>query len=84
MSTTLAPPELCITTVRTLAIDAIEQAGSGHPGAPMGLAPVGWQLYTTALRHAPDEPSWADRDRFILSAGACIDAALRVATSDRL
>ncbi len=69
MSTTLAPPELCITTVRTLAIDAIEQAGSGHPGAPMGLAPVGWQLYTTGLRHAPDDPSWADRDRFVLSAG---------------
>ena len=66
---TLAPPELCITTVRTLAIDAVEQAKSGHPGAPMGLAPVGWQLYTTALRHAPDEPSWADRDRFVLSAG---------------
>ena len=69
MSTTLAPPELCITTVRTLAIDAIEKAKSGHPGAPMGLAPVAWQLYTTALRHSPAEPSWADRDRFVLSAG---------------
>ncbi len=69
MPTQLAPPELCITTVRTLAIDAIEKAKSGHPGAPMGLAPVAWQLYTTALRHSPDEPSWADRDRFVLSAG---------------
>lgn len=69
MSSTLAPPELCITTVRTLAIDAIEQAKSGHPGAPMGLAPVAWQLYTTALRHAPQEPEWPDRDRFVLSAG---------------
>ena len=69
MSSALAPPELCITTVRTLAIDAVEQAKSGHPGAPMGLAPVGWQLFTTALRHAPGHPTWPDRDRFVLSAG---------------
>ena len=69
MSSALAPPQLCITTVRTLAIDAVEQAKSGHPGAPMGLAPVGWQLYTTALRHAPGDPAWPDRDRFVLSAG---------------
>jgi transketolase len=66
---TLAAPELCITTVRTLAIDAIEKAKSGHPGAPMGLAPVAWQLYTTALRHSPADPQWANRDRFVLSAG---------------
>jgi len=69
MSSALAPPELCITTVRTLAIDAIERAKSGHPGAPMGLAPVAWQLYTTALRHSPEDPDWPDRDRFVLSAG---------------
>jgi transketolase len=69
MSTALAPPQLCITTVRTLAIDAIEQAKSGHPGAPMGLAPVAWQLFTTALNHAPADPRWPDRDRFVLSAG---------------
>ncbi len=69
MPVPLAPPELCIATVRTLSIDAIEKAKSGHPGAPMGLAPVGWQLATTALRHAPGEPAWADRDRFVLSAG---------------
>ena len=69
MSATLAPPELCITTVRTLAIDAIEAAKSGHPGAPMGLAPVGWQLFSTTLAHSPSEPDWPDRDRFILSAG---------------
>lgn len=69
MSSALAPPQLCITTVRTLAIDAIEQAKSGHPGAPMGLAPVAWQLFTTTLRHAPADPKWPDRDRFVLSAG---------------
>jgi transketolase len=69
MSSALAPPELCITTVRTLAIDAIEKAKSGHPGAPMGLAPVAWQLFTTALRHSPEDPDWPDRDRFVLSAG---------------
>jgi transketolase len=69
MSRALAPPQLCITTVRTLAIGGIEQAKSGHPGAPMGLAPVGWQLFTTALRHAPGDPKWPDRDRFVLSAG---------------
>lgn len=69
MSRALAPPQLCITTIRTLAIDAIERAKSGHPGAPMGLAPVAWQLFTTALRHAPGDPKWPDRDRFVLSAG---------------
>ncbi|MGD9695840.1 MAG: transketolase [Thermoleophilia bacterium] len=69
MATTLAPPELCITTVRTLAIDAVEKADSGHPGAPMGLAPVAWTLFSNHLRHAPGDPGWPDRDRFVLSAG---------------
>jgi len=69
VASNLASPDLCITNVRTLSIDAIEAANSGHPGAPMGLAPIGWQLYTTALRHSPSNPHWADRDRFVLSAG---------------
>ncbi|MFM9019237.1 MAG: transketolase [Actinomycetota bacterium] len=64
-----ASPDLCIATVRTLAIDAVQKANSGHPGAPMGLAPVGWVLYSRVLRHAPGDPSWPDRDRFVLSAG---------------
>jgi len=64
-----ASPDLCIATVRTLAIDAVQKANSGHPGAPMGLAPVGWALYSRVLRHAPGDPSWPDRDRFVLSAG---------------
>ena len=69
MSRALAPPDLCITTVRTLAIDAVERARSGHPGAPMGLAAVGWTLFTGPLRHSPANPAWPGRDRFVLSAG---------------
>jgi len=69
VATTLASPELSITTVRTLAMDAVEKASSGHPGAPMGLAPVGWTLFTQHLRHSPADPSWPGRDRFVLSAG---------------
>jgi transketolase len=69
VATTLASPELSITTVRTLAMDAVEKAKSGHPGAPMGLAPSGWTLFTKHLRHDPSDPAWPDRDRFVLSAG---------------
>jgi transketolase len=69
VSTTLASPELAITTVRTLAIDGVQAANSGHPGAPMGLAPVGWTLFSRHLKHSPADPEWPDRDRFVLSAG---------------
>ena len=69
MTTALAPPELCANTVRTLSIDAIEKANSGHPGAPMGLATIGWRLFTGPLRHSPANPAWPGRDRFVLSAG---------------
>jgi transketolase len=69
VATTLASPELSITTVRTLAMDAVQKANSGHPGAPMGLAPAGWTLFTRHLRHDPADPSWPGRDRFVLSAG---------------
>jgi transketolase len=61
--------ELCINTIRTLAIDGVEKASSGHPGAPMALAPVAHQLYTRTMRHNPANPHWFDRDRFVLSAG---------------
>jgi transketolase len=60
---------LSINTIRCLAIDAIEAAKSGHPGAPMGLAPVGYALWTRFLRHNPANPDWPGRDRFVLSAG---------------
>ncbi|HWH03816.1 MAG TPA: transketolase, partial [Gemmatimonadales bacterium] len=61
--------QLCINTIRTLSIDAVEKAGSGHPGLPMGAAPMAYALWTRHLRHDPASPSWMDRDRFVLSAG---------------
>jgi transketolase len=60
---------LCINTIRTLAIDAIQTANSGHPGMPLGAAPMGYVVWQRHLRHDPDEPAWPDRDRFVLSAG---------------
>ena len=61
--------EQCINTIRTLSIDAIEKAGSGHPGAPMGLAPAAFVLWSRFLKHCPEKPDWLDRDRFVLSGG---------------
>jgi transketolase len=60
---------LTIDTIRTLSIDAVQKANSGHPGAPMGAAPMAWVLWSRFLRHAPTRPDWFDRDRFVLSAG---------------
>jgi transketolase len=59
----------CINTIRCLAIDAVEKAKSGHPGLPMGAAPMAYVLWTRFLRHDPTDPMWPDRDRFVLSAG---------------
>src|SRR5271170_48255 len=61
--------KLCINTIRTLAMDAVQLANSGHPGAPMGFAPVGYTLWTQFLRYDPAGPIWPNRDRFVLSAG---------------
>jgi transketolase len=61
--------QLAINTIRTLAIDAVQKANSGHPGAPMGAAPMAYALWTRFLRHAPGDPTWPNRDRFVLSAG---------------
>jgi transketolase len=61
--------ELCVNTIRTLAMDAVQQANSGHPGTPMALAPVAYALWDRYLRHNPRNPQWANRDRFVLSAG---------------
>lgn len=66
---TRADAQAAITTIRTLAIDAVEKAGSGHPGMPMGMAPAAWLLYGEIMRHDPRAPMWPDRDRFVLSAG---------------
>ena len=60
---------LCINTIRTLAMDAVQAAKSGHPGAPMGLAAVAYVLWTKVLKHNPSNPAWMDRDRFVLSGG---------------
>lgn len=64
-----AVDEWCINTIRTLSIDAIEAANSGHPGAPMGLAPAAYVLWTRFLAHNPKAPDWLNRDRFVLSGG---------------
>lgn len=61
--------QLAINTIRMLAVDAVEKANSGHPGMPMGMAPVAYVLWTQFLKHNPKNPLWANRDRFVLSAG---------------
>lgn len=61
--------QLCIDTIRTLSMDAVQAANSGHPGTPMALAPLAYVIWTRHLKHNPADPQWADRDRFILSAG---------------
>jgi transketolase len=70
---TPALDQLCINTVRTLAMDAVQQADSGHPGTAMALAPLAYALWQRHLRYSPSNPDWADRDRFVLSCGhACM------------
>jgi transketolase len=66
---TKALDELCVNTIRFLSVDAVQKANSGHPGAPMGAAPVAYVLWDRFLRHNPANPIWPDRDRFVLSAG---------------
>ena len=61
--------ELCVNTIRTLSMDAVEKAASGHPGTPMALAPLAYALYARVMKHNPENPDWFDRDRFVLSAG---------------
>ena len=60
---------LSINTIRTLSMDAVQKAESGHPGTPMALAPLAYSLYTKHMKHDPSDPKWFDRDRFVLSAG---------------
>jgi transketolase len=61
--------ELCINTIRTLSMDAVQKADSGHPGTPMALAPLAYVLFTRHMHHNPADPNWPNRDRFVLSAG---------------
>jgi transketolase len=61
--------QLCINSIRVLAIDAVQKANSGHPGMPMGMAPIAYLLWTRFMRYNPADPHWFGRDRFVLSAG---------------
>ncbi len=61
--------QLSVNTIRALAIDTVQKANSGHPGLPLGAAPIGYALFARTMRHSPANPSWPDRDRFVLSAG---------------
>ena len=63
------PDQLAIDTIRTLAMDAVQQANSGHPGTPMAMAPVAYALWQKRLRFDPADPIWPNRDRFVLSMG---------------
>jgi transketolase len=72
MTTTESTTELdrlCVDTIRTLSMDAVQKANSGHPGTPMALAPLAYVLYTRVMRHNPSDAEWFNRDRFVLSAG---------------
>src|SRR5438132_13841403 len=61
--------QLCVNTIRTLSMDAVQQANSGHPGTPMAMAPVAYTLWQRHLRFDPNDPIWPNRDRFVLSMG---------------
>ena len=76
--------EVCINALRILSVDAVQQANSGHPGLPMGAAPMAYVLWTRYLQHNPTNPSWPDRDRFVLSTWTWLHAALQLAVPDRL
>jgi transketolase len=68
-ATATATEQTCIDTIRTLSIDAVQKANSGHPGMPLAMAPVAYLLYAEVMSHNPKDPQWPDRDRFVLSAG---------------
>ncbi|MBV9050713.1 MAG: transketolase [Solirubrobacterales bacterium] len=69
MESATALDGLCVDTIRTLSMDAVQKANSGHPGTPMALAPLAYVLFTRVMRHNPRDPRWPDRDRFVLSCG---------------
>jgi transketolase len=71
--------QLCVNTIRGLCMDAIQKANSGHPGTPVGIAPVAYTLWQRFLRFDPTDPIWPNRDRFVLSEGHA--SALRCSTS---
>ena len=76
--------QLCVNTIRALAIDTVQNANSGHPGLPLGAAPMAYALWTRVLKHSPSHPEWPDRDRFVLSAGHGSALALQPPPPHRL
>ena len=76
--------QLCINTIRTLTIDAVQKAKSGHPGLPLGAAPMAYVLWTKFMRHNPRNPKWENRDRFLLVRRPWLHVALLAALFDRL
>jgi transketolase len=68
-ATATALDQLSVNAIRALAIDTVQKANSGHPGLPLGAAPIGYSLFMRTMRHSPENPHWPDRDRFVLSAG---------------
>jgi transketolase N-terminal domain/subunit len=73
--------QLCINTIRTLTLDAVQKAESGHPGLPLGAAPMAYVLWDRFMRHNPRNPKWENRDRFLLVSRARVDVALFVVAS---
>ena len=71
--------QLCINTIRTLSIDAVQQAKSGHPGTPMALAPLVYTIWNRVMRFDPQDPIWPNRDRFVLSSAPSRSSARRAA-----
>ncbi|MCA9580964.1 MAG: transketolase, partial [Myxococcales bacterium] len=69
MPTDKSLDQLAVDTIRALSMDAVQKANSGHPGAPLGLAPLGWTIFSRLRKHDPNKPEWFDRDRFVLSCG---------------
>src|SRR5215207_6213198 len=69
VSLSMSLQTLCINAIRTLAIDAVQQANSGHPGLPLDAAPMAYVIWTRFLRHNPRDPHWPNRDRFVFSPG---------------
>jgi len=73
--------ELCINTIRMLSVDMVQEANSGHPGLPMGAAPMAYVLWTRFLRHHPKNPKWPDRDRFVPVTVLCARPAMALHSS---
>ena len=70
--------QLTINNIRTLAADTVQKANSGHPGAPMGMAPMAYAVWMQQMRHNPKDPQWKNRDRFVLSKGHCVETLYAV------